>query len=765
MAAYNLRYIYLAVFVCLNIVKAYFPDLVPEIGAEILLPLSGWGGTYYVSPLGSNTSPYDTWAKAANAISTITSLALTGANTIYVAPGTYTNTLALNNTKYDSLSIIGTLSGADPAVFPTGMTAATELVIWDHSDTSQNTIYCGTEGINNFALRNLSIKAKGTTGTTKTAVWHASTGNGWTFDSILFYADTDAITMGALLRLGGGTGHSVTRCRFRSNNSASGKYSMFVEGASAGTASDNIFEHGNGTNGIPYTTIYNNSSGVWNWYNNDIAGGYSNTFLHAGSGTSNLTNNVISGSIGGLASVARTAGTVNTTTNLIYSGTHTPANYYSGTVNSTGDLLATGYPQFRNMGRTRGYIVPTVDDNGGLSYVQALEPLLSSRGMKGTWGVYPYTLDAGDYAAVREIAAGGTVEIAVHGGYHTDLIYDHALNFSQSGGSNPTVAFDGTTITLSCDGTDYDNSYVVTDKTIDEIITALNGVKGWTVAKSTTDSQIATQINGSQPATVLATLTETAAPVNIDFDKTTADCTGGGCSAFYKTNVYDAKSYMADTVVNGAGNVTDPQTGATYVANTLLAPYNDLDTDSKTAIRTSGYTNSRCVAGAVYAVGNYTDLYGNYSVNCSDLIGATVAETKARARSVATNAALMGRMVYLLAHNDSQCSTTAENGWAAVLDAFAEAGNNVTVTSAQLAANVYRASPWTYTAGTGISTRTYTTYSDYRLRAGSPAINAGTDVGLTTDFLGKAIRGLPDIGAYEFYGATGNFGFGFGMGF
>jgi hypothetical protein len=55
--------------------------------------------------------------------------------------------------------------------------------------------------------------------------------------------------------------------------------------------------------------------------------------------------------------------------------------------------------------------------------------------------------------------------------------------------------------------------------------------------------------------------------------------------------------------------------------------------------------------------------------------------------------------------------------------------------------------------------------TDYRLRSGSPAINAGVDVGLTTDFLGKPIRGLPDIGAYEFYGATGNFGFGFGMGF
>jgi hypothetical protein len=47
---------------------------------------------------------------------------------------------------------------------------------------------------------------------------------------------------------------------------------------------------------------------------------------------------------------------------------------------------------------------------------------------------------------------------------------------------------------------------------------------------------------------------------------------------------------------------------------------------------------------------------------------------------------------------------------------------------------------------------------DFRLRPGSPAINAGVDVGLTSDYEGKTVPypgGLPDIGAYEFYPATG----------
>jgi len=40
--------------------------------------------------------------------------------------------------------------------------------------------------------------------------------------------------------------------------------------------------------------------------------------------------------------------------------------------------------------------------------------------------------------------------------------------------------------------------------------------------------------------------------------------------------------------------------------------------------------------------------------------------------------------------------------------------------------------------------------SDFHLQAGSPAINAGVDVGPALDFLGSPIYGLPDMGAYEY---------------
>jgi hypothetical protein len=44
--------------------------------------------------------------------------------------------------------------------------------------------------------------------------------------------------------------------------------------------------------------------------------------------------------------------------------------------------------------------------------------------------------------------------------------------------------------------------------------------------------------------------------------------------------------------------------------------------------------------------------------------------------------------------------------------------------------------------------------SDFRLQAGSPAINAGVDVSLTTDYWGYPVYGLPDIGAVESQGAA-----------
>jgi hypothetical protein len=54
-------------------------------------------------------------------------------------------------------------------------------------------------------------------------------------------------------------------------------------------------------------------------------------------------------------------------------------------------------------------------------------------------------------------------------------------------------------------------------------------------------------------------------------------------------------------------------------------------------------------------------------------------------------------------------------------------------------------------ANDSVANPLFTSSSDYRLLSSSPAINAGVDVGLVSDFLpGHGINGLPDIGAYEY---------------
>src|SRR5665648_684312 len=73
-------------------------------------PAQAAGSTYYVSPSGSNTSPYDTWAKAANLATTAivagnTNVGGSGPHTMYIAPGTYNDSLTPSNANWTNAKI------------------------------------------------------------------------------------------------------------------------------------------------------------------------------------------------------------------------------------------------------------------------------------------------------------------------------------------------------------------------------------------------------------------------------------------------------------------------------------------------------------------------------------------------------------------------------------------------------------------------------------------------------------------------------------
>jgi len=59
--------------------------------------------------------------------------------------------------------------------------------------------------------------------------------------------------------------------------------------------------------------------------------------------------------------------------------------------------------------------------------------------------------------------------------------------------------------------------------------------------------------------------------------------------------------------------------------------------------------------------------------------------------------------------------------------------------------------PTNYTFSDNITTDpAFVSTTDFHLQAGSPCINAGIDVGLTTDYDGQAVSDPPEIGAYEY---------------
>jgi hypothetical protein len=173
--------------------------------------------------------------------------------------------------------------------------------------------------------------------------------------------------------------------------------------------------------------------------------------------------------------------------------------------------------------------------------------------------------------------------------------------------------------------------------------------------------------------------------------------------------------------------------------------YNIYNVDYSTAQRNAGLLAALCDSG--YQFLKSFNLYKlTVSVTVANLIGVNDAATKERVKTLCWNAAQGGLVVTILGHTDTVAT------WTPILDALQEMQNEgiVTVTSAQLVAKTIRSSPWTYNAGTGISTRSYTSYHDFHIKPGSPCINTGVLASLPTKDAENKVWISTDMGAYAF---------------
>jgi hypothetical protein len=696
----------------------------------ILLPVWCMGATYHVSPLGSNTSPYDTWAKAANLPSTAVSAGngAAGPHTVKIYPGEYTDSFALG-ANWANGSIIGVSAHGETTV------NKSETVIIDNGDADDN--IDTTAVVGNVTIKGLTLKVGGA----YKALKAAAIADSWLVYGNSFIAKPTHTE--SLISLGNASNLLFTRNKTRSVLDPGDHAVMRLDGLTSGIIAYNDMQ------GPAHFGIWTpgTSTGNLNIYDNVIEA-MSIPIYQAGSGTMTVTNNV---GIGGLQTTAsgtirRDAGTVNATNNYLSGTPNAPSVYTYGTINTDTDNIKGGDIKPRSWGRT-GYIMIRVDDAINLNYARSVEAMLTARGLKGCFVVDQAAWNTANNSILRGMVSTGTMEIGSHSYSHSDLnLTGNAFSITKTG---KTVNIDRTTDTITVSDTVTVTGYKA--KT-------LTAIRSELTAGGATVGALATNLSGS---TLGESLADSSGAKDSPYTtQLLIDTTG--TTGYFKVEITDPKAWLADTVINGAGNVTDPQTGATYVANTFASPFNVYNANAAVAIRTAGYTNAGSTS--TQTLWSY-NLFRHQSLAYTAVIGADVNTTKNYMRSICSVLAQQGGAIMIYAHSEAEISTTDANGWAAILDTIAEFGSNVVVTSPQLFATTIKTSPWTYTAGTGISTRTYTTYSDFRLKAGSPAINAGTDVGLTTDFLGKPIRGVPDIGAYEFQSVGGGLGMGIIYGF
>jgi hypothetical protein len=215
-------------------------------------------------------------------------------------------------------------------------------------------------------------------------------------------------------------------------------------------------------------------------------------------------------------------------------------------------------------------------------------------------------------------------------------------------------------------------------------------------------------------------------------------------SGFYKNEMADTKAWL-----EGAIQTTDP----TYSCDTWTYSSTMSTEEAEGMVKAAGYI----IGDAGYTGGQGSHFLGNFNLwnhyrsgngNFGDPT-TTEEVIKRKARAWFARSYIQPCFFSLLSHTAVEF-TEQQIGW--ILEVLEQEFPWITITRLDTLSKLITDSGLWATADSGVTyTRAYDVLpvSNYRLKAGSPAINAGTDVGLTTDFLGRPIIGIPDIGAYE----------------
>jgi hypothetical protein len=584
-------------------------------------------------------------------------------------------------------------------------------------------------------------------------------------------------------KLNGLSGATLQRNTFIDSGTGSENIALYLSDADAAysiTLQYDIFKgHNSGVAGNlnDMITVYSGAGAACtaNLYNNVITGSPERA-LHFNEGASgNLTvnsyNNIVVGNGLMNANVSPVEMTGTPTINNDYSfflpNMEKPTSFPSLEAGVTATTHPTNYqvnPKWRSP-RYQGIVALTWDDASLLTeHVTDIMPVLNAYGVKGSF-MYPVsslqdTMDGDMNAAkkvlIQSLLASGH-DVGSHSFSHSTLTRTNALTISCNGtNAKATIANTQTgvsstwtgTISINCDEFASAKEYVLTGKSMQDVITALNGY-------AEGGKTITVAMAGTNPVATGARACALA-------DATNTDITGAG-HTFTVDQTEFLQSELDDTRI-----WLDAQLGVT--TKSFAAPGNTWDAAVSTSLAASSFKTARRngVAAETTKRLSSVNVRTLHIQDLDEIEDDTEATMRLNARAFAMGVVQNG-LVYTLNMHSTTSSTpgtvvTAEQlGW--LINELQLAG--VTVMSmAELYTYLSTAANGWTTADDITYTRTWTDASDYRLRSGSPAINAGVAIdGLTTDILGKPIRGVPDIGAYESQSVGGGLGMGIMYGF
>jgi peptidoglycan/xylan/chitin deacetylase (PgdA/CDA1 family) len=394
-----------------------------------------------------------------------------------------------------------------------------------------------------------------------------------------------------------------------------------------------------------------------------------------------------------------------------------------GTLDTDSNNIKISQPGITKRKRT-GIMVPCIDDSDNTSYVQNLESVFSSRGVKGTFFVenaWWYS----NLSALHSIYNNSTFELGCHSHSHSDLSTTGNTFSITKVGATIDVDRDTDTITVTPGGT----VSGFKAKSFGAINTELTGL-GCTCGAYSTGLNL--ECHGESFADSSGAQASPYTPqLLID---TTCD------TGFFKTEIADAKTLLDDQFA--------------FVSRSFATPGGATSADVETAVKNSGFWGCRNAYDEPDAERALVsiDLYQLSQYDVSTFItysSATDAQVATRTRAICENAAKTGSIIFLLAHTAAEC-TAAQ--WGIILDTIAEySSDDIKVMSMGDALYYIKNSGLWSTSDNRTYTRTWTDSTDYTLLEDSPCINAGTEANVSDDYDGNVRpQGYSsDIGAYE----------------